>query len=561
LLFLTGASAFGQEPATPLQPATLEEKANALLDELAEARERIAELREGLEGKTGESRRLQLRQIQEEELRGGDFAHDLAELVIEADREGLELGNARAELLALMVDGPAGIQRAIDERIAVMESRQRRRDEASPESAVDLQDAVTAAGRSLDSAYRFYVRHVRLMRKLELDDSEARASLIEQLEKRAAEMAALARASAEETRALNERLALNPGDAVAKTREALLVLRQKAAVEALRRVVDMLDELGVDIAEYRETLFNLTGDVSEIGLDTEVVAELLEYWVTQAREWIRSNGWSILVKIFIVGLILLASWLLARLTRMLVYRGLVRGGARMSRLLQSMMAGVIGNIVLALGVLVALAQLGISIGPMLAGLGIAGFIVGFALQDTLGNFASGVMILVYRPFDEGDIIEAATVTGRVETMNLVSTTILTLDNQTLIVPNGRIWGDVIRNVTHQRNRRVDLVFRIGLDDDVDMAERILKEAVVADERVLDEPTPNIRLHEVSQSSYDFIVRPWVRTRDYWDVYWDLTREVQRRFTAAGLKPPRPQRDVHITGDGGHWVGADGATPL
>ena len=116
-------------------------------------------------------------------------------------------------------------------------------------------------------------------------------------------------------------------------------------------------------------------------------------------------------------------------------------------------------------------------GPVLAGLGILGFIVGFALQDTLGNFAAGMMILIYRPFDVGDMIEAAGVFGKVSAMNLVSTTILTIDNQTLVVPNGRIWGDVIKNVTHQSRRRVDMTFGVSYTDDIPKTEKVLAEIV------------------------------------------------------------------------------------
>ncbi|UCG73628.1 MAG: mechanosensitive ion channel [Chromatiales bacterium] len=521
-----------------------------MLEELGESRERIAELREGLEEKTGESRRLQIRQIQEEELRGGQVAHELAELVIAAVEDAEQLGAARQELLQIMDAGPAGIQRALDERFALLEARRQQRDAAPPEAAIDAQDAVTAAARAVDDVFRFYARHVRLMQKLGLDDSVARQSLTEQLEDRADELSVLAKANDEEIGTLEERLKLNPEDAESKARLVLLNVNQKGTVEALRRMVDLLQELDADTVEYQELLFTFTGDVSDIGLDTEVVTGLLKDWVEQAREWLRAEGWSLVIRVAIVLLILLAAWVLARLVRKFVYKALISGRASMSRLLQSMLAGVAANLVLILGILVALSQLGISIGPMLAGLGIAGFIVGFALQDTLGNFASGVMILIYRPFDEGDVVEAAGINGKVQTMNLVSTTVLTFDNQTLIVPNSKIWGDVIRNVTHQRTRRVDFVFRISRDDDVDMAEEILQDIVAGDERVLPEPEPTIRLHELGDASYDFIVRPWVKTTDYWGVYWDLTREVQRRFAAANLHPPRPQRDIRISAEPG-----------
>jgi small conductance mechanosensitive channel len=204
-----------------------------------------------------------------------------------------------------------------------------------------------------------------------------------------------------------------------------------------------------------------------------------------------------------------------------------------------------GNVVLILGLLFGLAQLGISVGPLLAGLGIAGFIVGFALQDTLGNFASGMLILFYRPYDVGDFIETNGVLGKVSRMSLVNTTVLTIDNQTLVLPNSKIWGDVIKNVTAQRQRRVDMVFSIGYADDIARAEEVLDDIVRSHERVLDDPAPVIRLHTLNESSVDFVVRPWVMTEDYWDVYWDITRTVKIRFDENEISIPFPQRDIHL----------------
>jgi small conductance mechanosensitive channel len=214
------------------------------------------------------------------------------------------------------------------------------------------------------------------------------------------------------------------------------------------------------------------------------------------------------------------------------------------------------------GVLMGLSQLGFQLGPLLAGLGIAGFIVGFALQDSLSNFAAGAMILAYRPYDVGDLIEAAGVFGRVSHMNLVSTTVLTIDNQTLVVPNGKIWGDVIKNVTAQRTRRVDMVFGISYADDVSHAEEVLKAILKEHAKVLADPEPIVRLHELGDSSVNFIVRPWVETDDYWDVYWDVTREVKMRFDREDISIPFPQRDVHFYREKGAGDGhADSALSL
>jgi small conductance mechanosensitive channel len=210
-----------------------------------------------------------------------------------------------------------------------------------------------------------------------------------------------------------------------------------------------------------------------------------------------------------------------------------------------MIVSTAGGLVLLLGVLFGLAQLGISVGPLLAGLGIAGFIVGFALQDTLGNFAAGMMILFYRPYDVGDIVEAGGIFGKVSRMSLVNTTILTFDNQTLVIPNSKIWGDVIKNVTAQAQRRVDMTFGIGYGDDIPKAEKVLTEIVTSHEKVLKDPAPVVRLHTLNESSVDFIVRPWVNKDDYWDVYWDVTRAVKLRFDETGISIPFPQRDIHL----------------
>jgi small conductance mechanosensitive channel len=128
--------------------------------------------------------------------------------------------------------------------------------------------------------------------------------------------------------------------------------------------------------------------------------------------------------------------------------------------------------------------------------------------------------------------------------------ILTFDNQLLIVPNKQVWGGIIRNVTHQDTRRVDMTFGIGYSDDIPKAEKVLTEIVTSHEKVLKDPEPVIRLHELGDSSVNFVVRPWSKTAEYWDVYWDITREVKRRFDAEGISIPFPQRDVHIYREAG-----------
>jgi small conductance mechanosensitive channel len=306
-----------------------------------------------------------------------------------------------------------------------------------------------------------------------------------------------------------------------------------------------MDKLGMPVTEYRMLLVSATGEIARGLGDAGVITQLLRSWLVQGRKWITRSGPGVLVKILVFVAILAAFRLLSRLVQKAVARSIDSARTKPSMLLRNLITGMVGNLVMVAGLLVALSQLGVSLAPLLAGIGVAGFIVGFALQDTLANFASGIMILFYRPFDVGDVVEAGGVNGRVSHMSLVSTTILTFDNQSLIVPNGKVWGDVIRNVTAQSRRRVDMVFGISYSDDIPHAESVLKAIVEEHDKILENPEPIIKVAELADSSVNFIVRPWVKTADYWDVLWDVTREVKIRFDSENISIPFPQRDVHV----------------
>ncbi len=253
----------------------------------------------------------------------------------------------------------------------------------------------------------------------------------------------------------------------------------------------------------------------------------------------------VIAKVVIFLVILLIAKILAGIASSLVRGALNRSKLNATNLLKDFAAGTAGKVVFFLGFLIALTALGVNIGPFLAAFGVLGFVVGFALQDTLGNFASGVMILLYKPYDVGDVVSAGGVTGSVKDMNLVSTLFKTPDNQNIIVPNGQIWGGTITNVTANDTRRVDLVAGIGYGDDVEKAEKVLEDIVTSHPLVLKDPAPVIKLHELADSSVNFVVRPWSKTSDYWTVYWDLTREIKLRFDKEGISIPFPQRDVHL----------------
>jgi small conductance mechanosensitive channel len=216
-----------------------------------------------------------------------------------------------------------------------------------------------------------------------------------------------------------------------------------------------------------------------------------------------------------------------------------------SQLLVNFLGKFVKQVIMLVGVIVALAALEVNIAPLLAAVGAAGFVVAFALQDTLSNFASGLLILAYRPFDEGDVIEAAGISGMVDSVSLFSTHIRTFDNKMMVVPNNDIWGGTITNATASDTRRVDMVFGIGYGDDIAEAKSILESLVHEHELVLNDPAPVVRLHELADSSVNFICRPWTKTGDYWAVYWDITHAVKESFDSNGISIPFPQRDIHV----------------
>jgi small conductance mechanosensitive channel len=145
----------------------------------------------------------------------------------------------------------------------------------------------------------------------------------------------------------------------------------------------------------------------------------------------------------------------------------------------------------------------------------------------------------------GDYVDIAGTAGTVDAMSLVSTTLMTPDNQIVVIPNGKIWDNVITNVTGSSQRRIDFVFGIGYDDDMDKAAAVLEDIISKHPLILKQPAPAIKVHELADSSVNFVVRPWSKTADYWTIYWDITREVKKRFDAEGISIPYPQRDVHL----------------
>lgn len=330
---------------------------------------------------------------------------------------------------------------------------------------------------------------------------------------------------------------------------------EKAAIlERFQTTVDAYELKGGDPEEYRLYAKAVTGIKVEV-TDTNATWKAIVGWLKSEEggvKWgLRSLQFLVIVFIF---------WLLGRLVGAIVHRATEKKES-MSNLLKDFLRVAVRRVVLFIGILVALSSLGVNIGAMLALIGGGAFILGFALQDTLSNFAAGMMLIFYRPFDVGDAVEVGSMLGKAHRVSLVNTTLLTFDNKIVLVPNNQVWGQVITNITGSKTRRIDMMFGISYGDDISQAKSIIEELVTSHELVLKDPEPVVAVHELGDSSINFICRPWAKTEDYWAIYWALNQSVKEAFDAAGITIPFPQRDIHFYQEAGnHELAAKSAAP-
>lgn len=347
-------------------------------------------------------------------------------------------------------------------------------------------------------------------------------------------------------------------DQLTKSKEATLelvnLLREQKAGIAKRtiQVLDAFEDKGGEPEEMRKYVTAVSGAAPKLD-----AADVGATWIA-VRGWLISEeGGIIWAKniLLCIGTLIVAA-VLSRIVRKATLRAMGMAKSR-SDILKNFMSKFAGRSVFVVGLIVAMAALDVPVSPLLAAIGGAALVIGLALQGALSNFASGIMILFHHPFDVGDVIEAAGISGTVEGVGVLSTQVRSFDNKLMLVPNNSIWGDVITNVTGVPTRRIDLTFGIGYNDDIAKAHKLLEDIVSKHELVLKDPAPVIRLHELADSSVNFIVRPWSKTSDYWAIYWDITRTVKERFDAEGISIPFPQRDVHLYQEGANSAAAAG----
>ncbi len=242
------------------------------------------------------------------------------------------------------------------------------------------------------------------------------------------------------------------------------------------------------------------------------------------------------IVIFYVGKIL------ANIFAKLTYKGLRKKGDETVSLF---VKNLVYYTILILAIVAALAKIGIQTSSFMAIIGAAGLAIGLALQGSLSNFAAGFLIIMFKPFRVGDVVEVAGKTGGVETIQIFTTTLKTPDNKTIIIPNSAITGGVIVNYSKKETRRVDLTIGVGYDDDIKLVQDTLKQIIANDNRILKDPEPFVRVAELADSSVNFAVRVWAKSADYWGVYFDLIEKIKLTFDSKNISFPYPQQDVHL----------------
>ena len=547
LMPVTGTTVAAEEATASAGDVTLADETQELLASIDEHRKKARKVKAESKGATGEDLALAIISILqiEDELRDA-LDQSLANLE-KQQQAGDDVSSIMDRLRQDVITHGKTLRTEIETASVLLEEMMAQRESVEPDGLLALEQQLAKYNDLLDGLIGHFLANTGRAEALGIDAAADLEYLDALLEERANWIQGQILLTQEQIADGEQQLgsALDDQKPSIQARINAYGERMRGLSSDMSSIIKTMDLRGLDTAAYSQLLIKATGEITSKILDRQVLAGMVQQWLKQAKLWLVDNGPAIVVKSFVVLLILFVFRLLGNFVGKLVQRGIASSKLKFSKLLQDFFVSVASKAVLFLGILIALSQLGIQLGPLLAGLGVVGFIVGFALQDTLSNFASGMMILIYRPFDVGDLIEAGGVMGKVSEMSLVSTSVLTVDNQKLVVPNNKIWGDVIRNVTSQHSRRIDMTFGIGYSDDIAHAERVLNEIVQSEERVLDDPEPVIRLHNLGESSVDFIVRPWVRTTDYWEVYWDITRKVKERFDAEGISIPFPQRDVHL----------------
>ncbi|WP_425669772.1 mechanosensitive ion channel domain-containing protein [Vibrio owensii] len=283
-----------------------------------------------------------------------------------------------------------------------------------------------------------------------------------------------------------------------------------------------------------------------MAIEPIAIDEVITGGLTQAETWLSSNSTLLIqygVNIISAVFILFIGNIIAKSIAASV--GKVLQKKQMDKAVIEFIHGIVRYSLFAVVLIAALGRIGVQTASVVAVIGAAGLAVGLALQGSLSNFAAGVLIVAFRPFKSGDYVEVGGVAGCVDAIQIFQTVLVTIDNKVVIVPNSSVIGSPITNYSKLPTRRVDLTISVSYKADLKLVKHVIREALEKDMRILDNPGIDVGVLELGDSGVKFVVRPWCKTEDYWNVYFDSTHAVKEALDAAGIEIPYPQMDVHI----------------
>jgi small conductance mechanosensitive channel len=567
LLLVVWAAPFAQEkePAeNSEQPdtAAAEAPADTIPPDLARARrivgqmesilDSIASIENKMKGKSAQEKAILAVQARRQFNSFNELQPELSRLLPELYDDGVPIGDLKDRFQTALKAIMDYYVRSLTWWTAEINELRAKRETTDPKDLDDLENEISDARERLDKIFEVQTITLTSADSLGLDTREEWKNLEHALKERAEtlvgrlQIAVKARSQIEKSVKDEERAGTKGADlGTQKIRLEIAKRRVTGIARSLESTTDLLAKRGYDTAEYRQFAIKTTGEITKRILDPKVFVGLVKDGVEGLWEWFKDSAPNLFVKLVIIVIFAVVFrlafqlvWWILRIVRVV----------RLSRLMTGVVGGILNPVATILGILTGLWFVGVNPTTLLAGVGVLGVVVGLALQDTLANLAAGFFILVTQPFDVDDVVVGGGVLGTVRTMGLANTTIVTFDGRRLLVPNRKIWGEVIENRSAEYIRRVDITVKIGYDENVDNALEILRDVALSDDRVLESPEPLIFVSELADSWVEIAVRPWVRNKDWWPLLTDLPRLVRNRFAEEGIDIPIPRRDVAVAGE-------------
>ena len=515
------------------------------LAQVNEMRSEIRALKIQIERAKGENKFALEFELQEKVVSTMDQLFGLAGVLERQIEAGIDTENLRDEVVSLVITASNAADQAIDTAIDAFSRGRSTSAEFAGFDRIEFEQSSVDQLEWIKMLFKTKGKTILEIDRLGLKTENHKTNFVNRLVPFADTLSGQIRLISKEKSAIETTASGQPLSPELDLQLRALRTRELGTLNTLSAIVILMDKADLDTTRYRQLLLQ-TGEVSTDLFNPRIVLGILKSELIKMAGHARDNVGAYVTRTIIFLLILLVFKLIANLVSYLILKSFESKRVETSRLMQEMLLALSSKGIMLLGFLVALGQLGVEITALLTGLGIAGFIVGFALQDTLANFAAGIMILGYRPFDVDDIIEAGGVIGKVSKMSLVSTTILTFDNQTLILPNNKIWGDVIKNITLQKNRRIDMEFRVDYSEDIEQVKQLILQVIDGHEKILNDPAATVEMDQMTPSALIFVVRPWVERANYWSVKWELLRTIKEKLDKQGIKIPVARAGIEIS---------------